>query len=230
MILDEDDINAAPLANPPASNDPPPPYPSRRARRSNRRQLHHTIQTAQHGQLSSTDSHSDDAQTSPQVLLTPGPLSDDHDDSDANETAPFLPPTPRSTHRRLIGRPRSYSHTSTVSVAPSLAQTVLSLFQPMEESDLYNDFEGRLLLSPGGQAEDDHGGVSRRPRSGFFSSAAWGQYFRPMGQKVYYRSLFHLSVINFPYALAAWVYLFVFTVVRALPFSGPTVQPTPCIL
>ncbi|KAJ2932258.1 hypothetical protein H1R20_g4810, partial [Candolleomyces eurysporus] len=33
-----------------------------------------------------------------------------------------------------------------------------------------------------------------------------------MGRAVYYRSLVHLLFINFPYALAAWVYLFVFTV------------------
>lgn len=188
ILLDEDDRNLNSTL-PAAPSDPPPPYPSPRrhgARRSNRRQAHYSIQT---GNISSTDSHSEDAQLSP---LTP------------DEGSHLLPPTPRSTTRRL--RPRSNSHTSTISVAPSLAQTVLSLFQPVEESDLYDDFEeGRMLLSP---AEDEQRGP--------WSYAAWERYFRPMGQKVYYRSLFHLAVINFPYALAAWVYLFVLTVVRAL--------------
>jgi len=32
-----------------------------------------------------------------------------------------------------------------------------------------------------------------------------------MTTKVYYMALFHLLVLNFPYALAAWLYLFVFT-------------------
>jgi hypothetical protein len=48
--------------------------------------------------------------------------------------------------------------------------------------------------------------------------ASWKRYFRPLVQMVYYRSLFHLLVVNFPYALAAWIYLFVFTVVRSSTF------------
>ncbi|KAK0194865.1 hypothetical protein F5146DRAFT_1219739 [Armillaria mellea] len=40
--------------------------------------------------------------------------------------------------------------------------------------------------------------------------ASWS-YFRPLRKKVYYMSLFHLAVINFPYALLTWVFLFVFT-------------------
>jgi hypothetical protein len=30
-------------------------------------------------------------------------------------------------------------------------------------------------------------------------------------------ALFHLLVLNFPYALAAWIYLFVFTLVSVFP-------------
>jgi len=32
-----------------------------------------------------------------------------------------------------------------------------------------------------------------------------------MGRKAYYSAAFHLLVVNFPFALLAWVYLFVFT-------------------
>ena len=39
------------------------------------------------------------------------------------------------------------------------------------------------------------------------------RYFRPMGRRAYYSAVFHLLVINFPFALLAWVYLFVFTLV-----------------
>jgi hypothetical protein len=36
-----------------------------------------------------------------------------------------------------------------------------------------------------------------------------------VGRRAYWSALFHLLVINFPYALIAWVYLFVFTLVSA---------------
>ncbi|KAF8557669.1 hypothetical protein OG21DRAFT_1505165 [Imleria badia] len=34
-----------------------------------------------------------------------------------------------------------------------------------------------------------------------------------MGRRAYHAALFHLMVLNFPYALIAWIYLFVFTLV-----------------
>ncbi|KAJ3780593.1 hypothetical protein GGU10DRAFT_369085, partial [Lentinula aff. detonsa] len=45
-----------------------------------------------------------------------------------------------------------------------------------------------------------------------FTQARWARYFRPLTRPVYWRSLTHLVLVNFPFALAAWVYLFVFTV------------------
>ncbi|KAJ3981660.1 hypothetical protein F5890DRAFT_1556626 [Lentinula detonsa] len=44
------------------------------------------------------------------------------------------------------------------------------------------------------------------------TQARWARYFLPLTRSVYWRSLTHLVLINFPFALAAWVYLFVFTV------------------
>ena len=42
----------------------------------------------------------------------------------------------------------------------------------------------------------------------------WRRYFRPLGRRAYYSAVFHLVVLNFPYALAAWLFIFVFTLVR----------------
>ncbi|KAJ7860327.1 hypothetical protein B0H13DRAFT_2237388 [Mycena leptocephala] len=167
----------------------------RRSRRPNRRH----IQTSLHGQISSTDSHSDY-----EALISPSTTSPlDGEDQEATETTPFLPP------RRVVTRPRSESHPSvfsSVSVAPSLAQTVASLFRA------YDD-EEELLPE-----------IHTRPE-GFWSVRAWQRYFRPMKQKVYYRALFHLYVINFPFALAAFLFTVVFTVtgttlLMALPLGA----------
>ncbi|KAI0644721.1 hypothetical protein C8Q79DRAFT_1112059 [Trametes meyenii] len=55
--------------------------------------------------------------------------------------------------------------------------------------------------------------------------ARWRRYFRPLGRRAYYAALFHLVVVNFPYALVSWVFLFVFTLVgtctlMALPLGA----------
>ncbi|KAJ3973466.1 hypothetical protein EV361DRAFT_978684, partial [Lentinula raphanica] len=45
-----------------------------------------------------------------------------------------------------------------------------------------------------------------------FSAQAWAQYFHPVMEAIYWRSLTYLVAVNFPFVLAAWVYLFVFMV------------------
>ncbi|KXN87700.1 hypothetical protein AN958_08269 [Leucoagaricus sp. SymC.cos] len=206
-------------------NDPPPPYPSRdrrspRTPRSGRRLNIHHIQTStsQHSQHHHQQ-YSSDEQHSP---ISPGPQTDEHDDVEATEATLLL--APPNFRRSAGGRPRSYSHASTMSAAPSLAQTVFSLFQTEDEPYPRDDHQERSYLSP----QDEHqrpgesGGRetrSERSRGGFFSVAAWRRYFRPLARKAYYSSFLHLTLINFPYALAAWIYLFVFTVV-SLPLSS----------
>ncbi|KAJ7671202.1 hypothetical protein B0H17DRAFT_1085240 [Mycena rosella] len=200
--------------SPPAAelNDPPPPYPSRgrRSRRPNRRQ----IQTSHHGQFSSTDSHSDY-----EALNSPQPASPTEGDQEATETTPFL------SARRVVTRPRSESFPSMVSsasVAPSLAQTVASIFHAHDDEDEFGPDDGPqdgLLFSAGEIPED-----TSRPE-GFWSRRAWRRYFRPMTRKVYYRALFHLYVLNFPFALAAFLFTVVFTVtgttlLMALPLGA----------
>ncbi|KAF6744914.1 hypothetical protein DFP72DRAFT_927148 [Ephemerocybe angulata] len=214
--------------------DPPPPYPSGRARRARRQRRSHPTR---HTQLSSIDTHSsisDDVHTAAEELHSPSSGSTDGEDDDGDEHAHFLAPNSISAgqmrnpalghgagqHRR---RPRSISHASTMSAAPSLAQTVLSLF---EQEDVDNDIPGDLgpiHLPDDGLDErhmesltEDHDGTSldygRRNENGWRRTGGWKRYWRPLGRTRYWRALAHLLFVNFPYALAAWLYLFVFTV------------------
>lgn len=166
--------------------DPPPPYPSRERRSG-------TVRPSR-GRCGRIQRNHD-------VRI---PYVDENTAArESDETTPIL-----ST------RPRTYSHTSTISAVPSLAHTVFSLFQ-FESDDgvyLHDGAEDRRVLT----TLNDGGSLSVPPSlsTGFFSSAALKRYFRPLIRKSYYAALFHLMVVNFPYALAAWVYLFVFTVVR----------------
>lgn len=85
-------------------------------------------------------------------------------------------------------RRRSASSSSEISgTAPSFAHTMASLFNSSDS-----------LQAP----QQDHQQAPNR----------FKKYFRPMCKQVYWKSLFHIAVLNFPFALLAWVYLFVFTV------------------
>ena len=164
--------------------DPPPPYPSRERRSRIVR---------------SSRGRSGRIQTSHDVRISSY--------GDENATAR----EPDETTPILSTRPRSHSHTSTMSAAPSLAHTVFSLFQ-FESDDgvtLHDGADDGQLLSLG----NDNGSL-QSSQTHSFSSAGLKRYFRPLIRKSYYAALFHLMVVNFPYALAAWVYLFIFTVVR----------------
>jgi hypothetical protein len=98
-------------------------------------------------------------------------------------------------------RPRTTSHSSTVHSVHSLAHTVLSLFAEPETHS---------LIAP----------VAVVPSTAdlpFFERAK--RYFRPMTRKVYYAALFHLLLLNFPYELAAWIFLFAGTLVSSFRCS-----------
>ncbi|KAF8624622.1 hypothetical protein AX15_005777 [Amanita polypyramis BW_CC] len=252
-------------------NDPPPPYPSRERRsrpagtRSNRRRHAHRIQTvlSQEPTQGSSPSgpYTDDADdTRYDSLPSPGPAP-------TETTALIPPPSPHLGHGHIstIRRRRwSISHTSVASVAPSLTQTVLSLFQTNDDEDAgegtalnHNDGRGEVSVEGVQSNENEqrqhpldtsrdvtrngHGyewvmgdGVTpewgqqqsgRLQKGKFFSLEACRRYFRPLAHAAYYRALFHLLVLNFPYALATWVYLFVFTVagttmLMALPLGA----------
>lgn len=199
--------------------DPPPPYPTpgRRQRqpRSHRARVHAAQLVTQHSQQSSTESQSDyEAPLSP---YAPSVVFTDDEDAISMSRGGGIAgrtagPTSENTlflslpNSRRQGRPRSFSMSSTTSAAESLAHTVMSLFQT-EDDVCYGD--GNIRLEP----DEDTSILSSRRPSGLFSGDTWRRYFRPMGRKAFYRPLVHLAFINFPYALAAWVYLFIFTVV-----------------
>lgn len=249
-------------ASSPGADDPPPPYPSRERRsRTTGRTRRHRIQTVSSRDVNQSSLYTVSSDES-HCGAFPVPA--------ASETTPLLPPshslgqTPSQQTRR---RRQSVSHTSVTSVAPSLAQTVLSLFSTdneLEDEDFHlishpyrsqseqdnpaYDGGAGIDTSRSGSEELCHlsgdvprseygcrptglspGSVDDQPESRgrfrFFNCAPWKRYFRPLGHAVYYRALFHLLVLNFPYALIAWIYLFVFTLtgttlLMALPLGA----------
>ncbi|KAF8166360.1 hypothetical protein K438DRAFT_1984407 [Mycena galopus ATCC 62051] len=100
---------------------------------------------------------------------------------------------------------------------PGDRSTVVSLFRTYDDDEEFGPEGGDdgLLISAGELPE-----VHTRPE-GFWSLRAWRRYFRPLTRKVYYRSLFHLYVVNFPFALAAFLFAVVFTVETTLLVALP---------
>ncbi|KAI0929811.1 hypothetical protein AcV5_006677 [Taiwanofungus camphoratus] len=253
------------LSTTPPPHDPPPPYPSRerRTRTPRTRRRRRTFEQAEEAartQFLSTPT-GPDSENEPYGFERHPHLFDPEDhEHDATENTPLL--TPSTTSQRSGPRPalavgmgrrqRTLSVTSTLhsftSVAPSLAQTVFSAFNPERDSDLdpecrvpdgagENESEGEGPLdSPSprtGRTLEDQQRASQAELSGQqlerHRGLSWGQrwrrYFRPLGRRAYYAALFHLLLLNFPYALFAWIYLFVFTVagtttLMALPLGA----------
>ncbi|KAF5346317.1 hypothetical protein D9758_011531 [Tetrapyrgos nigripes] len=234
---------------------PPYPSRSRRTRRPRRTNIRHIQtsphQSSASQQTASPDSPSDasphplnnsehdgDVEVSPvQRHTTEG--APPHDPS---ETTPLLSPICRTQNGHRTGRDRrqSISHTSilsSISQSPSLAQTVRSLFQVEYDPDYDEEGDATAFLLRAGEHEGYtrldcalpavHSPPTESARTGrrWFSVAGMKKYFRPLTRKPYYMSLFHLLMVNFPYALAAWVYLFVFTLtgtvlLMALPLGA----------
>ncbi|KAH9990828.1 hypothetical protein BJV77DRAFT_946985 [Russula vinacea] len=170
--------------------DPPPPYPSRERRHRRRRT----------------------------AVEASGADSDDHAYLGTTHTPHLDETTPLLGVSSPTRRARTMSLSSAASISPSLAQTVVSAFR----MDLDSDREDEEETSPNRPAvstlPDDRlppapGLARRRTRSW---RTRWRHYFRPVGRRAYWSALFHLLVINFPYALIAWVYLFVFTLLGTI--------------
>lgn len=191
-------------------NDPPPPYPSQPRTRTQRTGRRHRTARAMHNGLPNGErDHAADLVPHPQRLTSAyEPL----------ETTPLLPQPPSG--RRHFLRPRSSSHSSTIrsssSCAPSLTQTVLSLFHDPDDEPEMDTADGHGQIRHGArlsQGHDVHDALDRPTRWPLFSKRGWTRYFRPFGRRAYHAAAFHLLLLNFPYALMAWVYLFVFTLV-----------------
>ncbi|KAF8840716.1 hypothetical protein BDN67DRAFT_608483 [Paxillus ammoniavirescens] len=200
-------------------DDPPPPYPSQERRTRALRTTRRHPQRLAAPILPRNDLPSRDSGQAAGRVVSSGqqprsfPSSDDPTDT-----------TPLLDHSLLIAsprRPRANSRSSTIissdSCAHSFVQTVFSLSQDSDdEPDLpalggglpsQRDQDNELGQGADVQAALYHG--SRRWP--LFSRRAWMRYFRPMGRRAYHAAVFHLMVVNFPYALIAWIYLFVFT-------------------
>jgi hypothetical protein len=169
--------------------EPPPPYPSRERRHRRRR-------TAVESSGADSDDHA--------FLGTAA-----HPSPHPEESTPLLGVS--SPTRRT----RTLSLSSAASISPSLAQTVVSAFRMDLDSDEEDGEETARDRPTVGALSDGH--LSHAPAITRHRTrdwrTRWRHYFRPMGRRTYWSALFHLLVINFPYALLAWLYLFVFTLV-----------------
>ncbi|KAF9050543.1 hypothetical protein BJ165DRAFT_1458594 [Panaeolus papilionaceus] len=275
QTLSIQDISEGLLDEAPA--DPPPPYPTPRrtrsrrggdqtgagagrdgdggSRRSSRRRRQEGVEVEDSSEAEPEDEQRRSARGSPRVGYPHShssahghpPTPHHHHPTHAHANSPSH--HPHASHHR----PHSISHASTMSAAPSLAQTVLSLFNTEDDvcldDESESEDEGGIVLHgedrhllgvvPAAGAGDEahqraHAGEGDdadadadteslsvimgrvgRQRKGmkFGDRKWWKRYFRPLKKASYYRPLLHLAAINFPYALAAWIYLVVFTVV-----------------
>ena len=169
--------------------DPPPPYPSRERRLRTNRSARRILQVSGDGS-SAIVFPLDVPSNNPDSLSPRSPVTPLDDGS---ETTPLLLP-----HRRR----RTLSHSTAVSTH-SIAQTVLSLFQT-DDTDVYSEEGSNRPIS-----QD----ISGSPLA---SRRSFRRYFRPVWKSAYYRPLAHLLFINFPYALFAFVYCFVGTLVSLM--------------
>lgn len=229
----EESCNRAGIRNivPPVFNqaaaiyDPPPPYPSQERRsRATRHSRRHRLPAPLSPQPP-PDSDPTSGYISPQLSVSTHSFPRTED---ATEQTPLLGDFLPGSAQRSSGRQRTYSQSSTIvssnSFAPSLAQTVLSLLH--SDPDIESDVDIYEAIGDDRDypyAHDGHPRRQQRPgaltesqfrsshRWSPFSRRFWSRYFRPMTRRAYHAAVFHLLVLNFPYALLAWVYLFVFT-------------------
>ena len=137
--------------------------------------------------------------------------SDEDRDGDSTENTPFL----------LINRAHSTRHSRQPAFCygtggASFTQALLSLFRGDDDEEADVQWPGVTFAVDGPRPEINC------PKLLLYS-ASWKRYFVPLRSRVYYRALLHLLLLNFPYALIAWVYLFVFTVaspVEYFPFRS----------
>lgn len=204
-----------PTEQPPS--EPPPPYTTSPHRSRRNRRAGPRVPSDPGG----ADCEAP-ARTHPIQRVRHGPMGQDVSDDEATtENTPLLS-TPL-----LRRRQRTVSHSSTVrsnmSGSPSFAQTLISAFQPELDHDIDSNIdspaqdERRHLCRRREVSESTVEGQDQHAES----LGLWARierYFRPMGRRAYYSAVFHLLVLNFPFALLAWVYLFVFTLVGQ-PFA-----------
>ena len=125
--------------------------------------------------------------------------SDEDRDADSENT-PFL--LVDRVHATRHSRQRASNYGSGNA---SFTQALLSLFRGDDDDEVNDRYAGDAY------AVDDPDSEINCPKH-LLRSASWKRYFVPLRRRVYYRALLHLLLLNFPYTVIAWVYLFVFTV------------------
>lgn len=208
--------------------DPPPPYPEQHSGRRHHtrapRDHHHSVPAGQ-----GCTHHNEEVQFYDPLSYYP-----EDNEAEANEDTPFLIPGQSRHPQTRHWRHHAPSQTSSTSTTMSLTRTLVSLFQEDESevasacigdcADAHRHRQHQSLEET--TIVDELPSVISSPHeclcscSGILSRITWERYFRPMRRWEYYKALFHLLVLNFPYALFAWVYLFAFTVVRSLQNSA----------
>ncbi|KIY67341.1 hypothetical protein CYLTODRAFT_422601 [Cylindrobasidium torrendii FP15055 ss-10] len=167
-----------------SSADPPPPYPSPRTRRTRRREQQQALGISMH-----------------------------HDQVDSE--LPMLSPT-------ISPRPRSNSNASMWSTlsSPSIAHTLTTFL----DGEALDDMQGVGAACEALSATDDtllshhhpslysttnHGDhtLDESPRR----TSRWRLYVRPLTKSLYWSSLAHLMLVNFPIALFSCLFCFIFT-------------------
>ncbi|EKM54791.1 uncharacterized protein PHACADRAFT_147058 [Phanerochaete carnosa HHB-10118-sp] len=208
-------------------DEPPPPYPSRERRqrtvRSGRRR-----RTISNGQTL-PDGYSDYDLASPFLSVEVERVPH----HEVTENTPLLAgANPRLPVGGITRRQRTLSLSSTVhsatSFSPSLAQTFISAFRPDRDCDL--DPEEATLDSDSDDALDSPTPRAVPEEQQRLRRGRWARYFRPLTMKAYYSALFHLLFLNFPYALVAWIFLFVFTLTGTTTLMALPVGAVLCFL
>ena len=189
------------------TNDPPPPYPSPERRSRILRTRRHPQRAPAHISARSTLSSLDSDALAEQAVSP-----NLHPRLFPSETTPLLPSVSR--------RQRANSHASTVVSSSSFTQTILSFCCDSDSEPDVDIFEALRDEHRSHQDSVGRDGHVRNPGRWSRHKRAWARYFRPMGRKAYHASVFHLMVVNFPYALIAWIYLFVFTLVGVRFLGG----------
>jgi hypothetical protein len=121
-------------------------------------------------------------------------------------------------------RTRTLSESSAApSTAISVARSVYSLFSTDVDTDSDDEANRDSVLVPNhsrattATSGEPHFVSAGEPASDGSSDAPrkYGvrKYFRPLVRAAYRKAVFHLLVLNFPYALIVWIYLFVGTLV-----------------
>ncbi|KAG8985679.1 hypothetical protein FRB94_001938 [Tulasnella sp. JGI-2019a] len=142
-----------------------------------------------------------------------------------------LSPNRRSTQKTPREPPPPYAPPLEISISPSEVTPSLVTPSPSPRRSLHRTRSQNATETSQGTLRDYH---ENEPLVGHLQLPALPpslsmshrttRYFQPLVEKEYWLAALHLGIINFPFALVAWIYLFVGTLVGTtllllLPFG-----------